>query len=194
MSTTHEIHPAGVYGMLAEFTDPKDLVEAARLTRHEGFTRIDAYSPFPIHGLADAIGFHTTKLPLIVLAGGLIGGLGGFFMQYYATTISYPLNIAGRPYNSWPMYIVITFEMTILFAGLSAVLGMLALNGLPQPHHPVFNAPNFELASRTHFFLSIEARDERFDMDRTASFLAGLPNVRSVQTVPMGNVRDAMEA
>lgn len=179
-----------IYGLLAEFEQPEELLEAARRAHAEGYRRMDAFSPFPIHGLADAIGFRKTRLPLVVLIGGLIGCVGGFFMQWYTAVIDYPLNIGGRPLNSWPAFIVITFEMTILCAALSAVLGMLALNGLPQPYHPLFNAPNFELASRTHFFLCIKARDPKFDPEATRQFLQSL-NPRSVALVPTGRLKGA---
>ena len=176
----------GIYGLLAEFDRPEDLLRAAERARAEGFRKMDAYTPFPIHGLSDAVGFHQTRLPLIVLIGGIIGAVGGFMMQYWTSKYYYPLNVGGRPMNSWPQFIIITFELTILCAGLSAVLGMLALNGLPQPYHPLFNAPNFERASRTHFFLAIEAADPKFDLAQTRAFLQALGG--RVTEVPMGRV------
>jgi hypothetical protein len=160
-----------LYGIMAEFDNPSDLVAAARLTHDAGYRRVNGYSPYPIEELTDAIGFKHTTLPLIVLVGGIIGGLGGFFMQYWMEVIDYPLNVGGKPYNSWPAFIPITFESTVLVAAFAAVLGMLVLNKLPQPYHPVFNAPNFALATRDKFFLVIEANDPKFRHDETTRFM-----------------------
>jgi hypothetical protein len=150
------------------------LLEAARRTYTEGYRRLDAYSPFPVHGLAEAIGFQRTRLPLIVLLGGIAGGVGGYLLQYWISAIDYPLNVGGRPLHSWPAFIPVTFELTILVAALAAVLGMLALNGLPMPHHSVFNVPAFELATRNRFFLCIEATDAKFDGVGTRRFMESL--------------------
>src|SRR5688572_579666 len=177
-----------IYGLLAEFTDPEDLLAAARKAHAEGYRQMDAYTPFPVHGLTEAVGFKRTRLPIIVLMGGMTGAIGGFAMQYFANVMHYPINIGGRPHNSWPSFIIPTFEMTILFSAFAAVLGMLALNGLPQPYHPLFNVPAFELASRSHFFLCIEIGDPKFDLNSTRTFLESL-SPRSVSVVPTGRVK-----
>ncbi len=166
-----KLEPPAVYGLMAEFDDPEVLIEATQHAYDRGYRMMEAYSPFPVEGLADALGFHHTKLPAVVLMGGLAGGIGGFFMQWYSAVLSYPLNIGGRPFNSWPAFIPITFEMTILGAALSAVFGMLAFNGLPRPHHPVFNVPSFVLASRNRFFLCLQARDPLFEIESASRFL-----------------------
>ena len=171
-----------IYGVIAEFDNPSALVAAARAAREKGYRKLDAYSPFPIEELSDALHLHKNRLPLIVLIGGIIGGLIGYLMQYYVTVIYFPINIAGRPLHSWPAYIIITFELTILIASISAVLGLLALCGLPMPYHPVFNVPRFALASRNRFFLCIEGTDPKFDPQETRSFLEQLTS-REVTTV-----------
>jgi hypothetical protein len=163
-----------IYGVVAEFDSPTALVNAARAAHEKGYRKLDAYSPFPIEELSDALHLHHNKLPLIVLLGGILGGIGGYLLQYYVTVINYPINIGGRPLHSWPSYIVITFEMTILIASLAAVLGLLGLCGLPMPYHPTFNVPRFALASRNRFFLCIEATDPMFDHGRTCEFLETL--------------------
>jgi hypothetical protein len=163
-----------IYGLMAEFESPADLLSAAERAYEEGYRRMDAYTPFPVHGLAEALGFHRTRLPLLVFLGGIAGCVGGYGLQYWISAIDYPLNIGGRPLNSWPAFIPVTFELTILLAALAAVLGMLALNRLPMPYHPVFNVPAFELASRNRFFLCIESIDPRFDRGETKQFLESL--------------------
>jgi len=165
---------APIYGLLAEFADPEALLEAVRRARAAGYRKMDAYTPFPVEHLAEELGFHRTALPLIVLIGGLIGCGGGFLLQYWISAVDYPLNIGGRPLNSWPSFIPVTFELTILCAALSAVLGMLGLNGLPMPYHSLFNSPRFALASRNRFFLCIEASDRQFNREATAKFLSEL--------------------
>jgi hypothetical protein len=171
-----------IYGLMAEFDDASALVAATSKARDEGYRRMDAYSPFPIEELHEAMGAHHSRLPLIVLIGGLVGCLSGFLLQYWVSTIAYPINVGGRPFNSWPAFMPVTFECTILGASLSAVLGMLALNGLPMPYHAVFNVPRFALASRNRFFLCIEARDRKFDLEATRRFLETL-GPREVSTV-----------
>ena len=159
---------------MAEFEQPEQVVNAAKSAYAAGYRKMDAYSPLPVHGLSEALGFQYTRLPMIVLIGGILGCLGGFAFQYWVSVINYPVIIGGKPMNSWPSFIPVTFECTILFAALSAVFGMLALNGLPQPYHPVFNVDRFEHATRDRFFLCIEARDPKFDRAGTRAFLEGL--------------------
>ena len=163
-----------LYGLMAEFEDPTALVDAARAAREAGFTKLDAYSPFPIEALTEALDLHDRKLPAVVLGGDILGGLAGYALCYWASVIEYPLNVGGKPFHSVPAFIVPAFETTILCAAFAAVFGMLALNGLPMPYHPVFNAPRFALASRDRFFLCIEAKDPKFDHDETWAFLTKL--------------------
>ena len=173
---------SAIYGLMAEFEDPTSLEMATERAHREGYRRMDAYSPFPIEELHHALGSKPTKLPLIVLIGGLIGCIGGYTLEYWSSVIAYPLNIGGKPLHSWPAFIPVTFECTILAAALSCVLGMLALNGLPMPYHPVFSVPRFALASRNRFFLCIESTDPKFDIDATRHFLDSL-NPREVSAV-----------
>lgn len=170
------------YGLMAEFDSTQALLDAAHKVREAGYTRTDAYSPMPIHGVAEALGMKERKVAPFVLAGGIAGALTGYSLQYVTSVILYPMNIGGRPFHSWVSFIPPTFEVTILFASFAAVLSMLALNGLPQPYHPVFNAKRFSLASQTSFFLAIEAADPRFDAEQTRAFLASL-NPREVVPV-----------
>lgn len=163
-----------LYGIMAEFDSADKLVAAVSRARAEGYRRIDAYTPYPVEGLADALEFRWTWVPPLVLAGGTIGAISGYLLQYYTSVVAYPLNVGGRPLNSWPMFVPVVFEMTILVAALFAVLGMLALNGLPMPYHPVFNVPRFELASRDRFFLVVHAADAKFDLQATRRFLQTL--------------------
>lgn len=159
------------YGLLAEFDTTSGILAATRQTKSAGYSKIDAYAPFPVHGLDDAVGPPPRILPRMIFCGGLTGCLVGFFMQYIACVIHYPLNVGGRPLNSWPMFIPITFECTILFAALTAVIGMIALNGLPLPHHPLFAVPQFKRASQDRFFLCVLTKDPMFDMQKTRRFL-----------------------
>jgi hypothetical protein len=168
------LHRSHIYGVMGEFSSPEELIHAVEKVREAGYRRVNAYSPFPVEGLSEALGLKRNMVPLICLIGGLTGGLGGFFFQYWVAVIAYPLNIAGRPLNSWPAFIPVTFELTILGAALSAVLGMLALNKLPQPHHPVFNVPRFTHASSDRFFVCIEAKDPKFHIAESARLLQEL--------------------
>lgn len=172
-----------IYGYIAEFQDGEKLLAAVKSARAAEYSVMEAYTPVPMEDVAHALGYRTA-LPWIVLGGGILGAVVGFGMQYWTSVIDYPLNIGGRPLNSWPSFIVVTFEMTILFAAIAAVLGMLALNGLPQPYHPVFNVPAFELASRNRFFLMILSRDPQFDMQSTKDFMHREMNTISLMEVP----------
>ena len=171
------------YGIMAEFDSASDLVAAARKTHEAGYRKIDAYSPFPVEELAEAIGFHKNRVPMVTLIGAMIGGISGYLMQYWISAVAYPLNIGGRPYHSWPSFIPVTFEMTILFGGISAVLGMLALNGLPMPYHPVFNVPRFVMATKDRFFLIVFSTDPQYSATGTRQFLESL-GPRSISEVP----------
>ena len=172
-----------VYGLLAEFDDPEALVHATHCTYQEGYCRFDVYSPFPVEGVAEAMGFTRTRMPLVMFFGGVFGCVGAFLLQYYCAVTSYPLNIAGRPLNSWPSWVPVMFELTVLVSALAGVFGLLALCGLPQPYHPLFNVPRFARATRDRFFLCVEARDPRYDKALTRQFLEGL-HAREVTEVP----------
>jgi hypothetical protein len=165
----------GLYGLMARFETPEQVIEAAQRAYAAGYRNMDAYSPMPVEGLAEAVGFRRNWVSLIVLIGGLCGGIGGFGLLWWITVIAYPHNTGGKPFNSWPAYIPITFECTVLLAALSSVIGMLALNKLPMPYHPVFNVQSFaERASVDRFFLCIEATDPQFDLEHTRAFLTEL--------------------
>ena len=163
-----------LWGLVAEFESPTTLLVAAQHVREAGYRRIDAHVPFAIEGLPEALGFGRTGIPFLVLCGALVGAAGGYFMQWYGMAIWYPLNVGGRPLNSWPLFIPITFELAVLVGGLTAVVGMLLLNGLPMPYHPLFNVPRFARATQDRFFLAVEATDPRFDRRGTADLLRGL--------------------
>jgi len=163
-----------VYGLMAEFHTPNEVVDAAERVHAAGYSRVDAYSPYPMEELSEALHLHGSPLPKLVLGGGILGLLVGYGLEYWASVIEYPMNIGGRPFHSWPSFIPPAFETTILFAAGAAVFGMLALNGLPEPYHPVFNVPGFALATRDRFFICIEAADPKFDRAETRKFLEGL--------------------
>jgi Protein of unknown function (DUF3341) len=171
------------YGLAAEFDSPAALLSAAERAKHAGYRRMDAYTPYPMEELTEALGQRPTLLPLIVLLGGLVGGIGGYLLQYITAVYTYPLNIGGRPLHSWPMFLPVTFECTVLGASLTAVFGMLFLNGLPMPYHPLFHLERFALASRDRFFLCIRAVDPKFELTATREFLESL-GARAVSEVP----------
>jgi hypothetical protein len=165
---------APTYGWMAEFRSADALLDAARQARTAGFPDLEAFAPYPVKGLAEAVGLASDRVPLFALIGGIAGGLGGYFLQWYAAVIDYPLNIGGRPLHSWPAFIPATFELTILGAALAAVLSMLVANGLPRLRHPVFDTPDFEQATRHRFFLCVRAGSPSFDNARALAFLHGL--------------------
>ena len=175
--------PPPIYGIVAEFDSPEAILEAARRAHEAGYRDAEAYTPFAVQGLSQALGFKRSRVAAIVLAGAIVGCSGAFFMQWYANVLSYPWNIGGKPPNSWPAWIPITFELTVLCSALAAVIGMLALNRLPQPSHPLFNVPEFQLATRDRFFLCIEASDPKFDLAETRQFLEQFAPLR-VSEVP----------
>lgn len=182
-------HPHGVpdsdlYGYLAEFESPQALVDAAEKVRDAGYIKTDAFTPFPVGELDDALGIRRSILPWIILAAGIFGGIAGFSMQYFANVVHYPLNIGGRPVNSWPMFIPITFELTILFSAFTAGIAMMLMNGFPKHYHPVFNVPSFSKASSTSFFLCIEETDAKFDREKTKEFLQSLNPVEVSEIAP----------
>jgi hypothetical protein len=172
-----------LFGLMAEFEEHEQLLAAARRAYAEGYRRMDGYSPFPIEGLAEALGHEFNAIPLLTLVGGIIGGLGGYFMEWYSMARLYPLNVGGRPLNSWPNFIPVVFELTVLIASVSAFLGVFILNRLPQPNHPVFNVPEFERASNDRFFLCIEATDAKFSLDETWSFLEDLKALKVTEVM-----------
>jgi Alternative complex III, ActD subunit len=172
------------YGLMAEFVTPEQILQATRQARQGGYREMDAYTPYTVEGLAEELGLQKTRVPFVVLMAGLVGATAGFFMQYWAMAVNYPFNVGGRPHNSWPVFIPITFEVMVLVASFAALLGVFFLNGLPRPHHPVFNVPRFARSGQDRFFLCIEAKDPHFDVVRTREFLASLQPVGDVMEVP----------
>jgi len=174
IASDKKVMDKNIYGLLAEFDTPTQMVDAARKVRDAGYTKTDAFSPFPLHEIDEALGIKKSILPFLVLGGGFIGLLTGLALTYYVHVIEYPIIVGGRPYFSLPSFIPPAYELTILFAAFTAVFGMILLNGLPQPYHPVFNVPRFALATREKFFLIIEAKDPKFDYEGTRSFMESL--------------------
>lgn len=172
-----------LFGIMIEFKTPEDLIRGVKLARRSGYMHIDAYTPFPVEGLVEAMEFKKDRVALITLLGGIVGGVGGFFMQWYANVVDYPIIAAGKPFNSWPAFIPITFELTVLGASLAAAIGMMALNHLPEPWHPTFSHPEFYRASRDRFFLCVQANDPRFDKERVTTLMSKLSplSIREVQ-------------
>jgi len=180
---------APLFGLMVEFRTADEVLAGTRRARQAGYRHMDAYTPYPVEGLAAELGLQRTRIPFVVLMGGLAGAGVGFFMQYYSMAVDYTFNAGGRPYNSWPVFVPIAFEVLILVAALAAFLGMMLLNGLPRPHHPVFNVPQFGRSSQDRFFLCIEASDPQFDPHRTAEFLATLGPQGEVLEVPQDDPR-----
>jgi hypothetical protein len=173
-----------IYGLMVEFLTAAEILDATRRARQAGYRNMDAYTPYPVEGLAAELGMRKTRIPFVVLMGGLVGTGVGFAMQYYSMAVDYTFNVGGRPYNSWPVFVPITFELLILVGAFAAFLGMMFLNGLPRPHHPVFNVPQFARSSQDRFFLCIEAADPQFDPQATGEFLATLHPHGEVIEVP----------
>jgi Protein of unknown function (DUF3341) len=174
----------GIYGLLAEFDTPGALVHAAETAHSAGYRIMDCYTPYPLEEAAEAIGFHKNRVALCTLIGGLLGGSGGYSLEYWVSAITYPINVGGKPFHSWPAFIPVLFECTVLGAALATLIGMIVLNGLPEPYHPVFNAPNFARASKDKFFLCIEAKDPKFSLSESRAFLESL---HATSVVEVGN-------
>ncbi len=173
-----------IYGLMVEFDTPNAILDATTRAYRAGYRHMDAYTPYTVEGLAQALGLRRSSIPSVVLVAGIIGAGVGFLMQYWSMAINYPINSGGRPYNSWPVFIPITFEVMVLVAAFAAFFGMLFLNGLPHPHHPLFNEPRFARASQDRFFLCIEATDPRFDTPRTEDFMASLQPLGNIMVIP----------
>ncbi|HZU38484.1 MAG TPA: DUF3341 domain-containing protein [Gemmataceae bacterium] len=182
--TSHVIERPPIHGLMAEFATAEEILRAARRTTLAGYRHVDAYTPLPVEGLAEELGLPRTRVPFVVLAGGLVGVFAGFFMQYWASWWNYPMNVGGRPFNSYPVFVPIAFELMVLIASLAAIFGMFFLNGLPEPYHPVFHAPNFDRVTQDRYFLCIEATDPHFDMQRTREFMQTLGGIGEVAEVP----------
>src|ERR1700748_3505579 len=182
MTTGHG--PGPIYGLMGEFETPTELVHAAKGAYAAGYRKMDTYTPYPLEEAAEAIGAHHNRMSLVVLIGAMLGMIGGYSLQFWVSTMAYPVNVGGKPFHSWPSFIPVTFECTILGASLAGVFGMLAVNGLPRPPHPLFAMPRFGLATRDRFFLCIEARDRKFDRQATAQFLASL-HAHDIVEVPL---------
>jgi hypothetical protein len=178
MSKGNDLH-----GVMAEFRTPKDLLAAIEAAKGSGYTKMDAYTPYPIEKVIDALGFHHTKVPLICLIGAMVGMVGVFGLATWVSVIEYPLNIGGRPHFSWPAFVPVTFEGAVLIGGLSTAIGMFLLNGFPAPYHPVFNVPRFVEASKFRYFLCIESTDPKFDVEKVRELLKGTATVE-VNDVP----------
>jgi hypothetical protein len=178
-----EVEEPRLYGIMAEFDTAEQLLQATRRAYRAGFRAMDTYTPFPVDGLDEALGVHSAAVPLIGLIGGMVGAATGYAMQFFVHAISLPINVGGRPFNSWPAFIPVTFEMGVLFSALSLLVGLMILNGHPEPYHPVFNVEAFARASRDRFFLCIEARDRQFEPAATRRFLQEL-GAREVADVP----------
>jgi hypothetical protein len=176
--------PEALHGLMVEFLTAEQVLKATQKSWQTGYRELDAYTPYPVEGLAAALGLKRSRIPSVVFVGGLVGAVVGFTMQLYSMSADYPINVGGRPYNSWPVFIPITFEVMVLVAAFSALLSMLFLNGLPRPHHPVFNVPGFERASQDRFFLCIEAIDPKFDLEQTTQFLLSVSPLGKVMEVP----------
>jgi hypothetical protein len=184
MSGYGSVTAQGPYALVAEFDSADTLLAAAEQARLTGYRKMDAYTPFPVHGLSEAIGFKDVKVPFSVFIGGLCGVTFGFSLLWYTATVDYPLDVGGKPFNSLPSFVPISFECTVLFSALTAVFGMLAYNRLPKPYHPIFNTPGFERASQDRFFLAIEAADPNYDSSKTREFLDSLHPLSVAEVEP----------